>query len=76
MVFLTAFAVGLLAIGLRSVVGYVMSAVMIVMTFGLATLTSAGSASWLLLGQAMVGYNVGIAAALAGTYAMTRFQHA
>lgn len=76
MIILTAFAIGLLATGLRSVVCYALAGCLIVATFAAAALVSTGPVSPTLLLFAILGYNAGIAAAVGGYLAIDRLRTA
>jgi hypothetical protein len=62
MIFLTAFAIGLLAAGTRSLMCYCMTPWLIVIAFALAAVCSLGNVSLLALGLAILAYNAGMAA--------------
>lgn len=76
MIVLTAFAIGLLATGLRSVVCYALAACLILVTFVAAAIVSAGPVPLTLLLLAILGYNAGIAAAVGGYLATERLRAA
>ncbi len=76
MIILTAFAIGLLATGLRSVVCYAFAGCLIVAAFTSAAIISAGPVSFMLLLLAILGYNAGIAAAVVGYLAADRLRTA
>ncbi|WP_455269418.1 hypothetical protein [Rhizobium herbae] len=62
MIILTAFAIGLLAAGTRSLMCYCMTPWLIVIAFALAALCSLGNVSLLALVLAILAYNAGMAA--------------
>jgi hypothetical protein len=62
MIVLTAFAIGLLSTGMRSLACYVLAGCMIVACFAVAAFVSGGAVPPLALALALVGYNAGIAA--------------
>ncbi|WP_428426917.1 hypothetical protein [Pararhizobium sp.] len=62
MIILTAFAIGLLAAGTRSLICYLMTPWLIIIAFVLAALCSWGNVSLLALGLAILAYNAGMAA--------------
>jgi len=64
MLILTATAIGMLAVGTRSVLGCMMCGFLIVAAFGFSALLGAGSVSWVSLVLALLGYNAGIASML------------
>ena len=76
MIILTAFAIGLLATGLRSVVCYMAAGCLILVAFTAAALLSAGPVSLISLGLAILGYNAGIATAVGGYVAADRLRTA
>ncbi|WP_426129553.1 hypothetical protein [Pararhizobium sp. PWRC1-1] len=59
---MTAFAIGLLAAGTRSLICYCMTPWLIIIAFALAAICSPGNVSLLALGLAIVAYNTGMAA--------------
>lgn len=64
MIILTAFAIGLLAAGTRSLICYCVTPWLIILAFALAAVCSLGNVSLLALGLAILAYNAGMAAAL------------
>lgn len=62
MVFITAFAIGICVCFLRSVVAYVLAAVLIAGSFALACIASGDIVSLLSLFMAYAGYNSGLVA--------------
>ena len=76
MIILTAFAIGLLATGLRSVVCYALAGCSILLVFAAAAVVSAGPVPLTLLLLAILGYNAGIATAVGGYLAAERFRTA
>jgi hypothetical protein len=58
----TSIALGMIAVQLRSVVAYAVISTFIFAAFGAAVLMSGGMAKWLLLGQSVLLFNLGIAA--------------
>lgn len=69
MIILTAFAIGLLSTATRSVFCYVLIAILIVASFILAVVMSAGALSLTMLVLALLGYNAGIGAAIGAAWA-------
>ncbi len=61
MIAATSIAMGLIAVQLRSVAAYTLIAMLIFIAFGAAALVS-GGARWLLLAEAVLLFNFGIAA--------------
>ena len=61
MIALTSLTLGILCAGLRSVVGYAVVSFLILATFCIASLNSAGHIGLEDLGIAILGFNVGIA---------------
>lgn len=76
MIVLTAFAIGLLATGLRSVVCYALAGCLIVAAFAAATMISMGPISLTPLVLAILGYNAGITSAVGGYLAVDRMRTA
>ncbi len=64
MLILTATAIGMLAVGTRSVLGCMICGFLIVAAFGFAALLGAGAVSWVSLLLALLGYNAGIASVI------------
>jgi hypothetical protein len=62
MIFLTAFAIGLLAASTRSLICHLMTPWLIITAFALAAICSLGNVSLLALGLAILSYNAGMAA--------------
>ncbi len=62
MIILTAFAIGLLAAGTRSLICYCMTPWLIIIAFVLAAICSLVNVSLLALGLAILAYNAGMAA--------------
>jgi hypothetical protein len=62
MIILTAFAIGVLAAGTRSLICYCMTPWLIVIAFALAAICSMGNVSLLALLLAILSYNAGMAA--------------
>lgn len=63
MIILTAFTIGLLAAGTRSLICYVMTPWLIIIAFALAALCSLGNVSLFALVLAILSYNAGVIAA-------------
>lgn len=76
MLILTAFTVGFLAAGLRSVLSYVLAGGLIVAAFALAALFSAGAVSPLALARALLAYNAGIAAPVFAAFILAQSRQA
>jgi hypothetical protein len=76
MIILTAFTIGLLAAGLRSVLCYVLAGCLIVVAFALAALFSAGAVSLIALILALLAYNAGIAAPVVAAFILARRRQA
>lgn len=70
MLFLTAVSIGVCVGMMRSVFSIAFIAVMITATFALATAVSPGPASYFNLLIAVLGYNAGLIAFLAGLFAL------
>lgn len=70
MLILTATAIGMLAVGIRSALGCVMCGFLIIAVFGLSVLLGSAPVSWISLLLALLGYNAGIASML-GLYLFT-----
>ena len=62
MIILTAFAIGLLSEGTRSLICYLMTPWLIIIAFALAAICSLGNVSLLALGLAILASNAGMAA--------------
>lgn len=76
MIILTAFTIGLLTAGLRSVFCYVSAGGLIVAAFALAALISAGAVSLFALAFALLAYNAGIAAPVFAAFLFARRRQA
>ncbi|EUC00563.1 hypothetical protein PMI07_003849 [Rhizobium sp. CF080] len=70
MLFLTAASIGICVGMMRSAFSIALIAVMIAATFALATAVSPGPASYFNLLIAIIGYNAGLIAFLAGLFAL------
>lgn len=60
MIAATSIALGFVAVQLRSVVAYAIISTIILMTFLAAVIFSGGNAQWLLLGQSVLFFNLGM----------------
>jgi hypothetical protein len=58
----TSIALGIIAVQLRSALAYALISTFIFLAFGAAVVMSGGVAKWLLLGQSVLLFNLGIAA--------------
>lgn len=61
MISATSIALGMIAVQLRSALAYALISTFIFLAFGAAVLMSGGVAKWLLLGQSVLLFNLGIA---------------
>ncbi len=62
MITATSIALGIIAVQLRSALAYALISTFIFLAFGAAVVMSGGVAKWLLLGQSVLLFNLGIAA--------------
>lgn len=61
MISATSIALGMIAVQLRSALAYALISTFIFLAFGAAVFMSGGVAKWLLLGQSVLLFNLGIA---------------